>query len=161
MKLGWKRLIPIALGWTLLVATLRVVSRETDLGQNRRTVMLVAALVFGAIYIIWTLIDIRRTRARPVDQRSAPSPGGRSSRAGADEFDAFAGGYPVPPMPGQAVPAGVTAGAAVRSHSGGERTAAGSTAMDSTATDSTATDSTATDPTATDSTATDPESSRG
>jgi NADH-quinone oxidoreductase subunit H len=48
------------------------------------------------VFVVWTLIDVRNDRRRPAEQRSAePRP---------EQFDAFTGGYPVPPMPGETLP---------------------------------------------------------
>jgi NADH-quinone oxidoreductase subunit H len=96
MKLGWKILIPFALGWTVVVATMRAVSRHTDFAQDRRSLFLGVALVSGLVLVIWTLIDVRNSRRRPAEQRSAPPR--------REQFDAFAGGYPIPPMPGETLP---------------------------------------------------------
>ncbi|MGH3412207.1 MAG: NADH-quinone oxidoreductase subunit NuoH [Marmoricola sp.] len=99
MHFGWKRLIPIALVWTLAVAGIRAASLQG--GLNRR--WLYAAIVVVAILVVvlgW--LDDRASRAR--QRREEEARVEEESRP----FDAYAGGYPVPPMPGPAV-----AGAAV------------------------------------------------
>ena len=53
MKLGWKILIPVSLGWILLVATVRAVGRETTFS---RTTLLVAAAVVLLIAVITMFI---------------------------------------------------------------------------------------------------------
>ncbi|MGH3384067.1 MAG: NADH-quinone oxidoreductase subunit NuoH [Nocardioidaceae bacterium] len=86
MKLGWKVLIPVALLWTVAVATIRAIT--LDEGIDRRYIIgaaLVAVLVFLALSFVGE---------RPAEEEPAEEP----------EFDAFAGGYPVPPMPGQQLP---------------------------------------------------------
>jgi hypothetical protein len=97
MRLGWKILIPISLAWILLVATVRAVGRETTFS---RTTLLVAA----AIVLVIAVISLFLPQKPKPDQTEVPD---------GEEFDAFAGGYPVPPMPGQELPelAGVLAGA--------------------------------------------------
>jgi NADH-quinone oxidoreductase subunit H len=89
MALGWKRLIPAALLWTVIVATIRVVA--TDTGFDRRYLVgaaVVAALVFAALWLVG--------ERAPEDDESSP----HEDRP----FDPLAGGYPVPPMPGQNLP---------------------------------------------------------
>ncbi len=89
MALGWKRLIPAALLWTVVVAIIRVVA--TDTGFDRRYLVgaaVVAALVFAALWLVG--------ERAPEDDESSP----HEDRP----FDPLAGGYPVPPMPGQNLP---------------------------------------------------------
>ncbi|MFF0339984.1 NADH-quinone oxidoreductase subunit NuoH [Kribbella sp. NPDC004875] len=81
MKLGWKILIPISLAWILLVATVRAVGRETNFS---RTTLLVAAAVVLVIAIVTMFIP-----AKPKEDNTAVADG--------KDFDAFAGGFPVPP----------------------------------------------------------------
>jgi NADH-quinone oxidoreductase subunit H len=81
MKLGWKILIPGALAWTLLVATVRAVGREAN---APRTWLLVAAGIALALALVSMLIP------------SKPKPE-QTEVADGKEFDAFAGGFPVPP----------------------------------------------------------------
>ncbi len=80
MKLGWKVLIPVSLGWILLVATVRAIGRETD---SPRTWLLWAAGAVALIAIISMFLPQKKT-----DQVDPETEG---------EFDAFAGGFPVPP----------------------------------------------------------------
>ncbi|MFF1816011.1 NADH-quinone oxidoreductase subunit NuoH [Kribbella sp. NPDC058245] len=81
MKLGWKILIPVSLGWILLVATVRAVGREAS---TPRTWLLVAAGIAVALALISMLFPGKKT-----DQTTEVAEG--------KEFDAFAGGFPVPP----------------------------------------------------------------
>jgi NADH-quinone oxidoreductase subunit H len=81
MKLGWKVLIPISLGWILLVATVRAINRETD---NPRTWLLVAAAIVALIALVPMFMPQKKT------DQALPGADG-------EEFDAFAGGFPVPP----------------------------------------------------------------
>jgi NADH-quinone oxidoreductase subunit H len=84
MQFGWKVLIPASVGWILLVATIQGVRNE---GYDVRNVVLVAA---GAIVVVlvatWIWELTRRQPAAPAVERT---------------FDPFAGGFPVPPLPGQ------------------------------------------------------------
>jgi NADH-quinone oxidoreductase subunit H len=82
MKLGWKILIPVSLGWILLVATVRAVGRETTFS---RTTLLVAAAVVLLIAVITMFIPQK------------PKPEKLTEDDRAKDFDAFAGGFPVPP----------------------------------------------------------------
>ena len=93
MQLGWKILIPASLAWILLVAAMRLAFNE---GLERRDV-----LVWGGAFVVLMLV----VSVIIPDRRPAEADG---TRAPPDEFDAHAGGHPVPPMPheqGAAVPA--------------------------------------------------------
>jgi NADH-quinone oxidoreductase subunit H len=96
MQFGWKVLIPASVGWILLVATIQGVRNE---GYDVRNVVLVAA---GAIVVVlvgtWIWELSRRQPDEPVVETV---------------FDPFAGGFPVPPLPGQ-VAAPAFSGAATR-----------------------------------------------
>ena len=82
MKLGWKVLIPVALVWTMGVAFVRLIRSESDLDQQ--TLMIVAGI---AVAVLLLTAFIPERKAEPEPEPAA--------------FDAFAGGYPVPPMPGE------------------------------------------------------------
>ncbi|WP_051480496.1 NADH-quinone oxidoreductase subunit NuoH [Cellulomonas sp. KRMCY2] len=90
MKFGWKVLIPAALAWIVCVSVVQGVLQFTDVNLRSMLIGLgVLALVGVAVSFL-----IPEKKPEPVD----PS-------AGATEpFDAFAGGYPVPPLPGQTLP---------------------------------------------------------
>ncbi len=85
MKLGWKWLIPAALVWILAVGTIRAVSLELN-GPINRTYLIVAAAVALVIFIGLGFIPEREEEDAVAED---------------EEFDAFAGGYPVPPRQGQ------------------------------------------------------------
>lgn len=93
MALGWKRLIPISLLWIVVVAAIRAVSLH---GGFDRTYLYVAIVVLAALVLVVGFFDDRREKAR-VRRAEAEGP------AADEPFDAFAGGYPVPPMPGTPV----------------------------------------------------------
>lgn len=88
MKFGWKVLIPSALVWLVCVAVVQGVRQfaEVDL----QYVMYGLAGVIVLAVLISFLIPEKKPVAEP-------------SRAD-EPFDAFAGGFPVPPLPGQALP---------------------------------------------------------
>ncbi|MGI8434575.1 MAG: NADH-quinone oxidoreductase subunit NuoH [Nocardioidaceae bacterium] len=86
MKLGWKVLIPVALVWILAVGTIRAISLE---GNINRTYLFAAAAV--ALLVLVALSFLPEGDGDADDE----------TPVGPDDFDAFAGGYPVPPMPGR------------------------------------------------------------
>jgi NADH-quinone oxidoreductase subunit H len=94
MAFGWKRLIPISLAWIIAVATVRAIT--LDGGVDRRYLLIaigvVAVLMLGLFLLGGTEEEEPATAAMDDDGE----PADRS-------FDAFAGGYPVPPMPGQSL----------------------------------------------------------
>jgi len=102
MRLGWKVLIPASLAWILVVATVRVVSNNA---VPRGTVMAYGLGAVAVVLVASLLLDQvagRRSRtARAVQGGQADDRHTRPSSDTAAGFDAFAGGYPVPPMPGQ------------------------------------------------------------
>jgi NADH-quinone oxidoreductase subunit H len=83
MKLGWKVLIPVSLAWILLVATVRAVGREVSFQRNY---LLVAAGIVALIAVITMFLPQKKTA-------ETDEPAGTEGA----EFDAFAGGFPVPP----------------------------------------------------------------
>jgi NADH-quinone oxidoreductase subunit H len=87
MKFGWKVLIPLALAWIFAVAIIQGVRQFT--GVNLFTLI---AVIFGIAAVVFVVLSFlpgpRRDEGPPADV----------------PFDAFAGGYPVPPMPGQTLP---------------------------------------------------------
>lgn len=86
MKLGWKVLLPVSLGWIVLVAAIRLATNE---GVTRQQVFIALGVIFAVMMVVLFLIPERRE----------PEP-----EAEPAEFDAFAGGFPVPPMGEQAAP---------------------------------------------------------
>ncbi len=89
MALGWKILIPGALAWTLMIATLRVWRRQ---GGSTGVY-----LVGGGILLVLLAVALARDFAieRAAERRAAMEDGaaGTAGAAGAD-----AGPFPVPPM---------------------------------------------------------------
>jgi NADH-quinone oxidoreductase subunit H len=83
MDFGWKRLIPVALAWIVAVAVIRALT--LDGGVDRRWLLVgigvVAALTVVTFFFTGEEEDEEAAESRPVE-----------------EHDAFAGGYPVPPM---------------------------------------------------------------
>jgi NADH-quinone oxidoreductase subunit H len=87
MRFGWKVLIPASLAWILLVAAMRLAFNE---GLERRDV-----LIWGGGFVVLMLIVSMIIPER----RAVETAGGMRGAEPPDEFDAHAGGHPVPPMP--------------------------------------------------------------
>ncbi|MGH3330784.1 MAG: NADH-quinone oxidoreductase subunit NuoH [Nocardioidaceae bacterium] len=87
MQFGWKRLIPISLAWIVAVATIRSLSLDGGIDRNY---LLGAIGVVAALFLVMFFIGGEEEETTAAGQEPA------------EAFDAFAGGYPVPPMPGQA-----------------------------------------------------------
>ncbi len=96
MRFGWKFLIPTTLLWVVAVASIRS-AQLGYLGSGRlsllgRSIPTATLLVVGVIAVValsaaWVWDGRRAAAQQPV--------------ARPEEIDPFAGGYPVPPMPGQ------------------------------------------------------------
>ena len=110
MNLGWKVLLPVALGWLVLVIAVQSVRQFAHV--DLRTLSYVILGVLAVVGLATWLIPDKE--APPPERDDAP-------------FDAFAAGYPVPPLPGQQVPpsarklkAMTAAGAAATAPTGAE-----------------------------------------
>ncbi|WP_110181311.1 NADH-quinone oxidoreductase subunit NuoH [Nocardioides solisilvae] len=84
MAFGWKVLIPISLAWIMAVAAIRLAAGPDGIDRNYLIAGFAVAVVLLAVALVL--------------------PGGGGDGEGADEApaepeDAFAGGFPVPPMP--------------------------------------------------------------
>ena len=105
MKLGWKVLIPVSLGWIIMIATIRGL-QQANLLTGPLPWAIAGVFLIGIIAIAF--IPEKVEEIEDVPQTA---------------FDAFAGGYPVPPMPGQVLPeleGVVTSTAETSQHSAGE-----------------------------------------
>ncbi len=89
MDLGWKWMIPISVIWITLIATVRKLG-SSGLINVWWMLGLAALLGLGLIALLF-LGGEREPEVVSVIDPDQP-------------FDAFAGGYPVPPMPGQTLP---------------------------------------------------------
>ncbi|MEJ6493682.1 MAG: NADH-quinone oxidoreductase subunit NuoH [Actinomycetes bacterium] len=92
MKFGWKVLIPVSIVWILIVAIARYL-RSTGGIESRNLLFAASAALFLVVMISYAL-DLRRKKS---DETEAD----RLAIAATQEFDPFAAGFPVPPMPGQ------------------------------------------------------------
>ena len=81
MTFGWKVLIPASLAWTVAVALIRKLRNEDMVNMQLLSYLAIAA---GIVLIASFFIPEKKEHVEPEPP-----------------FDAFAGGYPVPPMPGQ------------------------------------------------------------
>lgn len=92
MNLGWKVLIPAALVWVMVVAVVRALGNE---GFEFQTATLVVAGVIVSLIVfagVRSLVRPAKTHRPDSRKQSVPPPA-----------DPFAGGFPVPPLPGQLV----------------------------------------------------------
>jgi NADH-quinone oxidoreductase subunit H len=95
MRFGWKRLIPISLAWIFAVATIRYLSVNGGIDRQYLLYGLAAlAVVFAGLFFVGGGEEKEELQAEPA------------------EFDAFAGGYPVPPPMSAGRPAPATSGRA-------------------------------------------------
>jgi NADH-quinone oxidoreductase subunit H len=81
MAFGWKVLIPISVVWIVAVAAIRVVALR---GGFDRTWLIAIAAVLGVLVVVLLFFE---DKDKGEDEQER------------EPFDAFAGGYPVPPMP--------------------------------------------------------------
>jgi NADH-quinone oxidoreductase subunit H len=86
MALGWKGLIPASLIWILAVGTIRAISLENE-GPIDRNYLIAGGVIALILFAVLSFV--------PESSKEEPE------EEAAEELDAFAGGYPVPPMPGQ------------------------------------------------------------
>ncbi|MBA2638892.1 MAG: NADH-quinone oxidoreductase subunit H, partial [Nocardioidaceae bacterium] len=90
MKFGWKVLIPASLAWIVAVSVVRVVRTRVESGDIDQTYLIAAGATIAALLLASAFMPERE---------------GADDDADEPAFDPFAGGYPVPPMPGQRPPA--------------------------------------------------------
>ena len=94
MKFGWKLLIPVSIIWIIIVAIARVLRNDVDF--SNQTLLLVGAAVIVLLLLVSWAFQVRSDRKQAALDEAAAA-------EAEVVFDAVAGGYPVPPMPGQAV----------------------------------------------------------
>jgi NADH-quinone oxidoreductase subunit H len=88
MRFGWRWLIPLSLVWTVMIAVLRLGQRE---GWFSGTGFWVGAVAIFVVLLVLTFFGGSEKEPEPEPTETVP-------------FDAFAGGYPVPPMGDQVLP---------------------------------------------------------
>ncbi len=91
MKLGWKLLIPISIVWIVIVAGARTLRDQSATSSSRDTLFIAA----GVILLAAVLSLVASSRA---DKRKTQADEARATVA---EYQVDAGGFPVPPLPGQ------------------------------------------------------------
>lgn len=96
MDLGWKVLIPISIAWIVLVSFVRIAQQQ---GWLTPTVIFVGVGIIVVALAAFLLWDWRRAGDEEELSETSRTPGYDSG-----EYDPYAGGYPVPPMPGQVLP---------------------------------------------------------
>ncbi len=96
MDLGWKVLIPISITWIVLVSFVRVAQSQNWFSQTFVLTAVGVVVILLVAFLVW---DWRRGGDEEELSDTSRTP---SYETG--EFDPFAGGYPVPPMPGQVLP---------------------------------------------------------
>ncbi|HSU36403.1 MAG TPA: NADH-quinone oxidoreductase subunit NuoH [Propionibacteriaceae bacterium] len=88
MRFGWRWLIPLSLVWTVMIAVLRLGQRE---GWFSGTGFWVGAVAIFVVLLVLTFFGGSEKEPEPEPTEAVA-------------FDAFAGGYPVPPMGDQVLP---------------------------------------------------------
>jgi len=88
MRFGWKVLIPVGLVWVVAVAGVQGIRRFADV-ELRTMLIVLAAFALGGALLSFLIPEKPEAPAKPRRRK---------------RFDAFAGGYPVPPLPGQTLP---------------------------------------------------------
>jgi NADH-quinone oxidoreductase subunit H len=92
MQFGWKLLIPISIGWIMVVATAKALRNDVQISNTE-------ILAAGAIVIVILLAGSWLVQSRQ-DRKFAEQEAEEAEALNAP-FDPMAGGFPVPPMPGQ------------------------------------------------------------
>ncbi|MFI5986589.1 NADH-quinone oxidoreductase subunit NuoH [Streptomyces sp. NPDC051555] len=90
MKLGWKVLIPVSVVWLMLVATVRALRNER---YDFSEIVLYVGGGVVAVLLLSLVADVFRDRKGKAAAAAEVSD--------AEPFDPLAGGFPVPPKPGQ------------------------------------------------------------
>ncbi|MEY4311666.1 MAG: hypothetical protein RLZZ571_436 [Actinomycetota bacterium] len=92
MQFGWKVLIPVSIAWVLIVSTARYLRSAGSV--DTQTLLFVAGAILVVGVGISTILESRAKKIAALEEK-------RAQLASEQPFDPFAGGFPVPPMPGQ------------------------------------------------------------
>jgi NADH-quinone oxidoreductase subunit H len=92
MKFGWKVLIPVSLVWIMIVAVAKELRSNQDIPTQSLLIAAAVLLVVG-VGISYAL-EIKAKKKMEIEEA-------RAELEANAEFDPFAGGFPVPPMPHQ------------------------------------------------------------
>ena len=129
MRLGWKVLIPTTLVWVVMVAFVRAAelgflgdSKVSLLGREfpRATLFVIACIALLVLVVAWIYDNQQVKKAKALEAQEPVT-----------EVDPFAGGHPVPPLPGQRLVEPAPALAAARPAAGTAYDAPDATATDS------------------------------
>ncbi|MGW2352963.1 NADH-quinone oxidoreductase subunit NuoH [Actinacidiphila glaucinigra] len=94
MKLGWKVLIPVSMVWLMLVATVRALRNENYDFQSIVLYVGGGVVLLLLLSLVFDVFRDRGDKAREAAEQAGPQ----------EPFDPMAGGFPVPPLPGQELP---------------------------------------------------------
>ena len=106
-KFGWKVLIPVSLVWIVIVATARALRQSANVDSS--SLLVVVGVILTILVVLSFVLDAMISRRMPSEIEPEP------------EFDAFAGGFPVPPLPGQKLPTPAASAQTISSTEGDSR----------------------------------------
>jgi NADH-quinone oxidoreductase subunit H len=91
MKFGWKVLLPVSIGWILIVSAARATRNIEgfDVATTARWLLIPLTVL---LFLSWIFEEVKSRRAKREAELFEDE---------VEEFDPFAGGHPVPPLPGQ------------------------------------------------------------
>lgn len=92
MRFGWKVLIPVSIAWILIVSTARYLRSAGAV--NTQSLLFAAGVVLVVGLGISYILELRAKRIAAQLEQDAQEQANKP-------FDPFAGGFPVPPLPGQ------------------------------------------------------------
>ena len=107
MKFGWKVLIPVSLVWIVIVATARALRQSANVDSS--SLLVIVGVILTVLVVLSFVLDAMISRRMPREIEPEP------------EFDAFAGGFPVPPLPGQKLPTPAASAQTISATEGGSR----------------------------------------
>ena len=90
MKFGWKFLLPASIAWIVVVASVRGFRNNFELDTSSALTRI--GIPIAVALLVWTVVDeLRARKQKRAETKVVPLP----------PYDPFAGGHPVPPLPGQ------------------------------------------------------------
>ena len=92
MRFGWKVLIPVSIAWILIVSTARYLRSAGAV--NTQSLLFAAGVVLVVGLGISYILELRAKRIAAQLEQDVQEQANKP-------FDPFAGGFPVPPLPGQ------------------------------------------------------------
>ncbi len=98
MKIGWKVLIPVSLVWIIAVAAVRVYRAQ---GVDLQRMLVAAAVVLAILVVIYLFLPEPKPGAEDDDGIEELDEDYDEDAPAVPHRPVFAGGYPVPPMPGE------------------------------------------------------------